>query len=139
MKILQFSKFYKNLNVAFNISLVEQINRLLYHWHSSQNYTKVNIFLGSSDNRAVNRQPSFRTEDSYSASTSHTILIFSSGNLRFSYFLNACFWKLSFFRNLPVKWNAMDLALACRAGGKPSTRFPPETRRAEPTSTYHHQ
>ena len=27
-----FSKFYQNLEVTFNISLVEQIDRLLYHW-----------------------------------------------------------------------------------------------------------
>ena len=59
-------------------------------------------------NRAVNRHPSFRTEDPQNASPSHTFLIFL-----FSKFPNFHFFlEFLFFRNFPKSWNIIGLAMA---------------------------
>ena len=81
---------------------------MLYHFSRAQVWPAQLLFPYG--NRAVNRQPSFRTEDSQSASSSHALLIFLFYEIQ-DFYIFRNFLEILIFSKLPKFRNIIGLVI----------------------------
>ena len=106
IRLTMFSSSLRILHRAKHCQ-IDQSWALVYHFERAQVCPAQPLFPYYG-NRTVNRQPSFRTEDSQSSSLSYAVLIFPFSNLEIP---SLFFAKIIFSKILEI-WDLINLTLA---------------------------